>query len=75
MQNRNFSETLKILRKERAITQTKLAVVLKVSQKTIAHLENGYRNPGYELLITLADYFNVSLDYLTGRTNNPEINQ
>jgi len=75
MKSNKFSDRIKTLRKEKAITQEKLAEIIQVSQKTIAHLENDYRKPSYELLIALADYFNVSLDYLTGRSDNLEINK
>ena len=75
MQNDKFSKILKSLRKEKGVTQANLSDILQISQKTIAHLENNYRNPSCDLLIKIADFFNVSLDYLVGRTDNPQINQ
>jgi len=44
-----------------------------MSQNTISRYETGAREADYETLLAFADYFNVSLDYLFGRTDNPEI--
>lgn len=48
---------------------------LNLSQNSISRYENLEREAGYETLIMLADYFHVSLDYLLGRTDNPNINR
>ena len=61
---------LKQLRKERAISQLKLALDLNMNQNSISRYENCEREADYETLIKFADYFNVSLDYLLGRTEN-----
>ena len=61
---------LKKLRKERNISQLKLALDLNMNQKTISRYENMEREADYETLISFADYFGVSLDYLFGRTEN-----
>ena len=58
---------LKKLRKERKISQLKLALDLNMNQNNISRYENGEREADYETLIKFADYFNVSLDYLLGR--------
>lgn len=60
---------LKELRKEKNITQIKLAMDLNMSQNTISRYETGERQAGYDELIKIADYFNVSIDYLLGRSN------
>lgn len=60
---------LKELRKEKNITQIKLAMELNMSQNTISRYETGERQAGYDELIKIADYFNVSIDYLLGRTD------
>ena len=65
---------LKELRKARHITQLKLAIDLNLTQNTISRYENGEREPGIAELLLIADYFNVSLDYLLERTNNPKMN-
>ncbi|MFW5891312.1 MAG: helix-turn-helix domain-containing protein [bacterium] len=64
-----FDKRLKELRKEKNIMQKDLALYLEVSDPTIAKYESGDRFPTTEKLIKIADYFNVSLDYLVGRTN------
>ena len=66
---------LKELRKKKGISQLKLALDLSTSQNTISRYETGEREAGYKELIAIADYFNVSIDYLLERTNNPEINK
>ena len=63
---------LKQLRKERNISQLKLALDLNMSQNTISRYENMEREADYKTLIKIADYFNISLDYLLGRTENTE---
>ena len=60
---------LKELRKKRSISQLKLALDLNMNQNTISRYENMEREADYETLIKFADYFNVSLDYLLGRTD------
>ena len=60
---------LKELRKKRKISQLKLALDLNMNQNTISRYENLEREADYKTLIKLADYFNVSLDYLLGRTD------
>lgn len=66
---------IKELRKRRNITQLKLAMDLHTTQNTISRYENGEREPNIDELVKLADYFDVSLDYLLERTDNPEINR
>ena len=61
---------LKELRKKRKITQLKLAMDLNMNQNTISRYETGEREANYVALIELADYFDVSVDYLLGRTDN-----
>ncbi len=66
---------LKYLRQKRGISQLKLAMDLNMNQNSISRYENGQREADYETLIKFADYFNVSIDYLLNRTNNPEMNK
>ena len=66
---------LKLLRKQRGISQLKLAMDLNMNQNSISRYENMEREADYETLIKFADYFSVSLDYLLGRTNNADINK
>lgn len=62
---------LKELRKKRGISQLKLALDLHMSQNSISRYETGVRQADYATLIRFADYFDVSLDYLLERTDNP----
>lgn len=60
---------LKELRKARKISQLKLSLDLNMSQNTISRYENLEREADYCTLIKIANYFDVSLDYLLGRTD------
>lgn len=64
---------LKEIRKSKGISQLKLAMDLNTNQNTISRYETGEREPGINELIRIADYFNVSIDYLLNRTDNPNI--
>ena len=64
---------LREIRKSKGISQLKLAMDLNTNQNTISRYETGEREPGINELIKIADYFNVSIDYLLERTNNPYI--
>ena len=65
----NFKTRLKQLRNERGISQRQLAEFWKVAPSTISMYENGQREPNFEVLESLADFFNVDLNYLLGKTN------
>ena len=60
----NFTDNLKILRKENKIDQNKLAKELNVSSKTVSHWETGYTEPSISQLVMIANFFNVTLDEL-----------
>ena len=66
---------LKELRIRRGISQLKLAMDLNMNQNSISRYENGQREADYATLIKFADYFNVSIDYLLRRTENPNVNK
>ena len=66
---------LKQLRRQRGISQLKLAMDLGLTQNSISRYESGEREADYQTLIRLADYFNVSVDYLLERTENPAVNR
>ena len=65
---------LKELRKQKKVSQLKLAIDLSMNQNTISRYETGEREADYATLIAIADYFNVSIDYLLERTDNPVMN-
>ncbi len=62
------------LREDRDYRQRELAEVLHVSQNTYSQYENGVIEWTAEKLILLADFYQVSVDYLLGRTQNPQVN-
>lgn len=66
---------LKELRKKKHISQVGLAIALNMNQNSISRYETGEREADYKTRISFADYFNVSVDYLLGRTDNPAINR
>ncbi len=66
---------LQELRKHKKISQVKLAIDLHLNQNSISRYEKGEREADYATLIKIADYFNVSIDYLLERTDNPRINR
>lgn len=66
---------LKEIRKAKGISQLRMATDLNTNQNTISRYETGEREPGIAELIRIADYFNVSIDYLLERTDNPKINK
>jgi transcriptional regulator with XRE-family HTH domain len=68
-----IGERIKSLREERKITQQELARYLGVSQKTISNYENGERSPDPDTLRKIADYFDVTVDYLLGRSNHRKL--
>ena len=66
---------LRELRRKRHVSQIKLAIDLDLSQNSISRYENGEREADYVTLIKIADYFDVSIDYLLERTANPKMNK
>ncbi len=63
-----FNQRLVQLREENNLTQKKLAEIIHMNNRTINHYETGIREPDFDTLIMLADFFDVSTDYLLGRT-------
>lgn len=63
-----FAQRLKQLRTERQISQSELASALNISNRTISMYEQGNSEPNVETLSKIADFFNVTTDYLIGRT-------
>lgn len=64
-----FSERFRELRNARGLSQQKLADNLNTSKSSVNMYERGDREPGLEMLETIADYFNVDMDYLLGKSN------
>lgn len=64
-----FGDNLSLLRKEKNMEQKALAKVLGVSQQTISRWENNVVEPDIKSLIKIANYFDVTTDYLLGRVD------
>ncbi|MGN1480686.1 helix-turn-helix domain-containing protein [Porcipelethomonas sp.] len=64
---------LKFLREQKGISQLQLAMELNLNQNSISRYETGEREADYKTLTRLADYFDVSIDYLLERTDNPKL--
>ena len=63
-----FDKILKLLRNEKNMSQQELADALGISKSSINMYERGERQPNFEVLEAIADFFNVDIDYLLGRT-------
>lgn len=68
----DLSERIVFLRKQKKLTQEKVGEMVNMSQRSVANWESGDRSPSLSTLIELSELFNVSLDYLLGKTDNPE---
>ena len=66
---------IKELRTEKGITQADLAKILKISDRAVGYYENGDREPDYSTLLKIADYFDVSIDYLLGASDIKKPNE
>lgn len=66
---------LKELRQKKRLSQIRVAMDLNMNQNCVSRYENGEREADYQTLIAFADYYNVSVDYLLGRTDNPKMNR
>ena len=62
-----FADVFKYLRIQSGLTQQEMADKLKISRSSIGMYENGEREPSFELLENIADYFNVDMNYLLGK--------
>lgn len=65
-----FHERLKQLRLESGLSQQELANQLKISRSTLSNYEHGNREPNFEMLELITNYFNVDMNYLTGYDND-----
>ncbi len=62
---------LRDLREDMDLTQDQLVQILKMHKTTYTNYEQGKREPPFELIIKLAKFYNVSIDYIAGLTDNP----
>lgn len=63
------------LRTDADLSQRQLSEILHISQRSYSHYETGSRNIPIEMLIRLANYYDISVDYLVGRTDKKEMNK
>lgn len=70
-ESNTLNERLRECRKKKGVKQSEVADQLSVQRQIISYYESGTRKPNLEDLIMLADFYNVSLDYLVGRTDTP----
>lgn len=66
--NKDFPRIISLIRKERKLSQKQAAADLGIAQALLSHYEKGKRECGLDFLIKIADYYNVSTDYLLGRS-------
>ena len=70
-----MKNNLKLLRKRKGYTQVAVQMKTGIEQALLSKFENGERVPPTETLIRLADFYDVSIDYILCRTDNPEVNR
>lgn len=71
----HYTKRLRDLREDHDLKQIDIAKILSTSKQGYGYYENGKRKLPIEDLIVIADYYEVSTDYILGRTDNPEINK
>lgn len=69
------AERIRSLREDKDLTQTDVAEFLKTSQTVYSRYERNERSLPIEMLYELCDFYNVSADYILGRTDNPKTNK
>ena len=70
-----FFQRLRDMREDSDMNQTQIAELLGIQQTVYSRYERGFQTIPLEHLLKLADFYNVSLDFLTGRTNNKSVNR
>lgn len=66
-----FNDRLRALRQDKDLTQNALSKLLSIDRKTLSNYETGYRTPSIYLVVKMANYFEVSVDYILGITDIP----
>ena len=70
-----YLRRLRDLREDSDLSQTAIASILHIQQTVYSRYERGFQTIPLEHLLTLANYYKVSIDYILERTNTPSINQ
>ncbi|MEI7026131.1 helix-turn-helix domain-containing protein [Paenibacillus sp. y28] len=68
----NYGNRIAKLREEKRMTQEELALKIGITRAALSHYENNRREPEYQTLQKIADFFSVSIDFLMGRTSKPQ---
>jgi transcriptional regulator with XRE-family HTH domain len=68
----NFGERLKYLREQKKLTQWQLAEAFNLTERGYRNYEINQSTPNFEMLVALANYFDVPIDYLIGRSDDPK---
>ena len=71
----NFTERLKILRADHDLTQDKVAREMDMPLRSYTRLETDGAKPNYDTLMKIADFYDISVDWLMGRTEKREVNR
>lgn len=71
----NYTNRLKELREKQNIMAKDIAALLQISYRNYQRYEKGEIDPPTSKTLLLAEFYNVSMDYLIGRTNNPKVNR
>ena len=71
----SFSDRILSLKNEKLVLQKTIADSIGISLRALQRYEKAEREPSMSVLIALADFFDVSIDYLVGRTDNPAVNR
>lgn len=74
VRDRMYFQRLRDLREDADLSQKQVAALLGIQQTVYSRYERGFQTIPLEHLLTLADFYHVSTDYLLGRTKNPRIN-
>lgn len=70
-----FHQVFAQLRREKGVSYREVGAQIGVGERSVRYYESGQRRPDFDGLLALAEYFQVSLDYLVGRTDRREINR
>lgn len=70
-----MENNLRVLRKRRGLSQVAVQMATGIEQALLSKYENGHRVPPTETLMILSDFYDVSIDYILKRTENPKINR
>lgn len=71
----SFSERLEVLIKEKGMTAKQLTQILKIGATSVSDWKRGKSTPSPDILIAISQLFDVSIDYLLGRTDNPNLSK